>query len=157
MGVGFSVAAAACWLRWVSRCSPAALPGESTCGRRAVVFNLGDSNSDTGGFAVDLDVILGKPEGRVFFGHPLDRVCDGRGRLIIDFLCENLNASYWAFRGGANFAVAGCSLLPGDPSAAVLPIRTAIFGAHRTRFSLVSSLVLYPTPKYISWGGIRRN
>ncbi|WOL16419.1 GDSL esterase/lipase [Canna indica] len=97
-----------------------AMPVESACGgTRSVVFNFGDSNSDTGGYAAALGSLLWQPEGRVFFHRPSGRVCDGR--LVIDFLRESLNASYLSpymeslganFSGGANFAVSGASTHP---------------------------------------------
>jgi hypothetical protein len=55
-------------------------------GARPVVFNFGDSNSDTGGIAAAKGWHISPPEGRAFFHHPTGRFCDGR--LIIDFLCE---------------------------------------------------------------------
>lgn len=49
-----------------------------------VVFNFGDSNSDTGGrVAAGFESIL-PPYGSTFFGGPAGRFCDGR--LILDFL-----------------------------------------------------------------------
>ena len=49
-----------------------------------VIFNFGDSNSDTGGrVAAGLESIL-PPYGSTFFGGPAGRFCDGR--LILDFL-----------------------------------------------------------------------
>lgn len=48
------------------------------------VFNLGDSNSDTGGLAASSLVASTPPYGETFFGMPEGRFSDGR--LIIDFL-----------------------------------------------------------------------
>ncbi|KAL5223353.1 hypothetical protein ABZP36_028066 [Zizania latifolia] len=59
-------------------------------GSRPVVFNFGDSNSDTGGMAVAMGWHIRPPEGRVFFHHPTGRFCDGR--LAVDFLCEPLRS-----------------------------------------------------------------
>ncbi|KAH7678579.1 GDSL lipase/esterase protein [Dioscorea alata] len=84
-----------------------------------VIFNFGDSNSDTGGLFAGLGIYIPLPEGRVFFRQSTGRLCDGR--LIIDFLCESLNRSYLSaymealgsdFSNGANFAISGSSTLP---------------------------------------------
>lgn len=48
-----------------------------------VVFNFGDSNSDTGGLVSELGKQLNPPYGNTHFGHPEGRFCDGR--LVIDF------------------------------------------------------------------------
>ncbi|RRT51876.1 hypothetical protein B296_00050843 [Ensete ventricosum] len=109
---------------------------EPRLGRRPVIFNFGDSNSDTGGLTAGLGLLLPQQEGRGFFHHPSGRLCDGR--LVIDFLCdkenesnrcalagETLNSSYLSpymeslgadFRNGANFAVIGsCTRPPSVP------------------------------------------
>uniref|UniRef100_A0A1D1Z6V9 GDSL esterase/lipase At1g09390 n=1 Tax=Anthurium amnicola TaxID=1678845 RepID=A0A1D1Z6V9_9ARAE len=92
---------------------------ESKCRRPPVVFNFGDSNSDTGGLQAGLGYVIGLPDGRKFPGGPSGRVCDGR--LVIDFLCESLNMAYLSpylealgsdFRNGANFAISGSSTMP---------------------------------------------
>ncbi|KAF8038704.1 hypothetical protein BT93_B1294 [Corymbia citriodora subsp. variegata] len=89
-------------------------------GSRRVIFNFGDSNSDTGGLAAGLGFPVNPPNGRSFFGRSTGRLCDGR--LVIDFLCQSLNASFLnpypdslagsKFTNGANFAVVGSSTLP---------------------------------------------
>lgn len=56
--------------------------------RNPVIFNFGDSNSDTGGFAAAMGYDFGYPYGRTFFNRATGRLCDGR--LIIDFLCKLL-------------------------------------------------------------------
>ncbi|KAF2324067.1 hypothetical protein GH714_006467 [Hevea brasiliensis] len=66
------------------------------------------------GFPVNL------PNGRLFFRQSTGRLSDGR--LLIDFLCQSLNASFLSpymdslggsrFTNGANFAVVGSSTLP---------------------------------------------
>ncbi|XP_020590603.1 GDSL esterase/lipase LIP-4 [Phalaenopsis equestris] len=104
------LAAAACL-------APAA---EAACsGEVPVIFNFGDSNSDTGGLSAGLGYIFPLPEGRIFFNRSTGRLCDGR--LILDFLCESLNSSYLCpyleslgsdFTNGANFAVAGSATQP---------------------------------------------
>ncbi|RHN49309.1 putative alpha-L-fucosidase [Medicago truncatula] len=48
------------------------------------VFNLGDSNSDTGELTVGLGFQLVPPYGQNYFKTPNGRACDGR--LIVDFL-----------------------------------------------------------------------
>ncbi|GMY17112.1 GDSL esterase/lipase LIP-4 [Fagus crenata] len=92
----------------------------SQCNKSPVIFNFGDSNSDTGGFAVGLGYNFGPPYGRKYFHQPTGRLCDGR--LIIDFLCESLHTAYLTpyfesvrpnFTNGANFAISGSSTLPG--------------------------------------------
>ncbi|GJN14262.1 hypothetical protein PR202_gb01061 [Eleusine coracana subsp. coracana] len=96
----------------------------STDFRFPAVFNFGDSNSDTGGrVAAGLESIL-PPYGSTYFGAPSGRFCDGR--LIVDFLMEAmdmplLNAYLDAvgdpsFRTGVNFAQAGCSITPANPT-----------------------------------------
>ena len=59
--------------------------GKSTAAE-VVVFNFGDSNSDTGGVAAVMGIHIAAPEGRAFFGHPTGRLCDGR--VVLDFICE---------------------------------------------------------------------
>ncbi|XP_057790315.1 GDSL esterase/lipase LIP-4-like isoform X1 [Salvia miltiorrhiza] len=87
----------------------------------AVIFNFGDSNSDTGGFAAANGFNFGYPYGRAFFHQPTGRLSDGR--LILDFLCENVHTSYLkaylnplepdvSVSKGVNFAVSGSSILP---------------------------------------------
>jgi hypothetical protein len=67
-------------------------------GARCVMFNFGDSNSDTGGLAAGAGFRLHSPFGRRFFGRPSGRFSDGR--LYIDFLCTNAGAScmHYLFR-----------------------------------------------------------
>lgn len=59
---------------------------DSQCTQNPIIFNFGDSNSDTGGFAPALGHSFGPPNGRLYFHHPSGRLCDGR--LILDFLCK---------------------------------------------------------------------
>lgn len=56
------------------------------CQYPPVIFNFGDSNSDTGGLAAGLGYTIGIPNGRSFFRRSTGRLSDGR--LIIDFLCK---------------------------------------------------------------------
>lgn len=90
----------------------------SRCKRKPVLFNFGDSNSDTGGFSAGLGINFTLPAGRAFFHEATGRLCDGR--LTIDFLCESLNTSFLSpyleslgpnFSNGANFAVAGAATI----------------------------------------------
>ena len=56
------------------------------CQYPPVIFNFGDSNSDTGGLAAGLGYTIGLSNGRSFFRRSTGRLSDGR--LIIDFLCK---------------------------------------------------------------------
>ncbi|KAL9234915.1 hypothetical protein vseg_009728 [Gypsophila vaccaria] len=89
------------------------------CDGAPVIFNFGDSNSDTGGLSAGLGYLINPPNGRIFFGRSTGRLSDGR--LIIDFLCQSLNTPLLSpyleplgsnFHNGANFAVVGSSTLP---------------------------------------------
>ncbi|KAF3943461.1 hypothetical protein CMV_029983 [Castanea mollissima] len=91
------------------------------CSKRPpVIFNFGDSNSDTGGLAAGLGFPINSPNGRIFFNRSTGRFSDGR--LLIDLLCQSLNTSFVSpyldflggskFTNGANFAVAGSATLP---------------------------------------------
>ena len=51
-----------------------------------VIFNFGDSNSDTGGLVAGLGFPVNSPNGRTFFRRSTGRVSDGR--LLIDLLCK---------------------------------------------------------------------
>ncbi|KAL3645360.1 hypothetical protein CASFOL_010540 [Castilleja foliolosa] len=87
---------------------------------RPLIFNFGDSNSDTGGLTAGLGLEAGHPYGRAFFRRrPTGRASDGR--LVIDFLCENVGAKYLGpyldslepdFTNGVNFAISGAATLP---------------------------------------------
>ncbi|KAF2572288.1 hypothetical protein F2Q70_00001880 [Brassica cretica] len=90
------------------------------CQAPPVIFNFGDSNSDTGGLVAGLGYLVGLPNGRLFFRRSTGRLCDGR--LLIDFLCQSLNTSLLRpyldslggsrFQNGANFAIVGSTTLP---------------------------------------------
>ncbi|KAK8565567.1 hypothetical protein V6N13_020662 [Hibiscus sabdariffa] len=91
----------------------------SQCTRNPVIFNFGDSNSDTGGYVDGLGLNFLPPNGRTYFHQPAGRLSDGR--LMIDFLCESLNSGYLTpylnslgpnFTNGANFAIIGSATLP---------------------------------------------
>lgn len=57
----------------------------SHCKNPPIIFNFGDSNSDTGGLVAGLGIPVKLPNGRTFFGRSTGRLSDGR--LVIDFLC----------------------------------------------------------------------
>lgn len=88
------------------------------------VFNLGDSNSDTGELTVGLGFQLVPPYGQNYFKTPNGRACDGR--LIVDFLMDALDLPFLNayldslglpnFRKGCNFAAAGSTILPATAS-----------------------------------------
>ncbi|ESQ29690.1 hypothetical protein EUTSA_v10023535mg [Eutrema salsugineum] len=90
------------------------------CQAPPVIFNFGDSNSDTGGLVAGLGYPIGFPNGRLFFRRSTGRLSDGR--LLIDFLCQSLNTSLLRpyldslggsrFQNGANFAIVGSTTLP---------------------------------------------
>ncbi|XP_057778834.1 GDSL esterase/lipase At1g09390-like [Salvia miltiorrhiza] len=90
-----------------------------SCTNPPIIFNFGDSNSDTGGLVAGLGIPIRLPNGRAFFRRSTGRLSDGR--LLIDFLCQSLNASFLSpyldslgssFSNGANFAIAGSTTLP---------------------------------------------
>ncbi|XP_077218084.1 GDSL esterase/lipase LIP-4-like [Tasmannia lanceolata] len=92
---------------------------QSKCVKKPIIFNFGDSNSDTGGLVAGLGFPVNLPNGRLFFRRSTGRLSDGR--LLIDFLCESLNMSYLSpylesvgsdFSMGVNFAVIGSATLP---------------------------------------------
>ncbi|CAL9045573.1 unnamed protein product [Musa banksii] len=110
---------------------------ESKC----VLFNFGDSNSDTGGFAAGLGFYLGPPSGRQFFHKTTGRFSDGR--LYVDFICEGLKMSYLShylessgsnFSHGVNFAVVGAAVdLPGNPFPLSTQVLQFLHFKNRTR------------------------
>lgn len=60
--------------------------------KQPVIFNFGDSNSDTGGLAAANGFSFGYPYARAFFHQPTGRLSDGR--LILDFLCKLHHSAY---------------------------------------------------------------
>jgi hypothetical protein len=56
-----------------------------------VLFNFGDSNSDTGGVAAVMGIRIAPPEGRAYFRRPTGRLSDGR--VVLDFICEFRHSS----------------------------------------------------------------
>ncbi|KAK1693234.1 hypothetical protein QYE76_009931 [Lolium multiflorum] len=98
----------------------AAVKGEAKAAE-VLVFNFGDSNSDTGGAVAIMGIRIAPPEGRAFFGHPTGRLSDGR--VVLDFICETLNTHHLSpymkplgsdYSNGVNFAIAGATATPGD-------------------------------------------
>ncbi|KAI4372256.1 hypothetical protein MLD38_010509 [Melastoma candidum] len=85
-----------------------------------VVFNFGDSNSDTGNLVSGLGIRLDLPNGQTYFKMPSERFCDGR--LVVDFLVDAMDMPFLnayldsigspSFRTGCNFAAAGSTILP---------------------------------------------
>ncbi|XP_010554006.1 PREDICTED: GDSL esterase/lipase At3g27950 [Tarenaya hassleriana] len=82
------------------------------------VYNFGDSNSDTGAISAAIGEVP-PPNGVAFFGRSAGRHSDGR--LIIDFISENLTLPYLTpyldsvgayYRYGANFATGGACIRP---------------------------------------------
>ncbi|XP_052193184.1 GDSL esterase/lipase At1g09390 [Diospyros lotus] len=91
----------------------------SQCTKPPIIFNFGDSNSDTGGLVAGIGFPVNLPNGRTFFRRSTGRLSDGR--LLIDFLCQSVKTSLLnpyldsvgtTFTNGANFAVVGSSTLP---------------------------------------------
>ncbi|KAE9605851.1 hypothetical protein Lal_00024548 [Lupinus albus] len=82
------------------------------------IFNLGDSNSDTGGLAASL-LAPTPPNGETYFHRPSGRFSDGR--LIIDFIAQSFGLPYLSayldslgtnFSHGANFATSASTIRP---------------------------------------------
>ncbi|KAG7969101.1 hypothetical protein I3843_07G013800 [Carya illinoinensis] len=106
------------------------------------VFNFGDSNSDTGGLASGLGLLLGPPNGEKYF----KTSSTGRfsnGRLIVDFLVDAMDLPFLnayldsvgvpIFRKGCNFATAGSTILPATATS-VSPFSFGIQVAQFLRF-----------------------
>ncbi|KAJ7974676.1 GDSL esterase/lipase family [Quillaja saponaria] len=80
------------------------------------IYNFGDSGSDTGSGSAAFG-LSPLPYGETFFHKPAGRACDGR--LVIDFLAEQLELPYLSgyldslgtnYGHGANFAVGGATI-----------------------------------------------
>lgn len=117
---------------------PALSLGHSKC----ILFNFGDSHSDTGGLMAGLGLYLGPPSGQQFFHRPVGRFCNGR--LYIDFICERLKINLLTpylessgadFTHGVNFAVAGATVATGvNPYIPFsLSVQTGQFGHFQNR------------------------
>uniref|UniRef100_A0A7N1A0F4 Uncharacterized protein n=1 Tax=Kalanchoe fedtschenkoi TaxID=63787 RepID=A0A7N1A0F4_KALFE len=99
--------------------SATAAASSSKCTHPPIIFNFGDSNSDTGGLVAGLGYPVFPPNGRTYFRRSTGRLSDGR--LVIDFLCQSVKTSFLSpyldslgstFTNGANFAIVGSSTLP---------------------------------------------
>ncbi|XP_077214278.1 GDSL esterase/lipase At3g48460-like [Tasmannia lanceolata] len=93
------------------------LPQSAYKGKFSKIYSFGDSLTDTGN-CLELLPYLYPPYGMTTFGKPSGRWSDGR--LVLDFLAEQLSLPYVpAFRGpnaafsshGVNFAVAGSTAI----------------------------------------------
>ncbi|KAE8730180.1 GDSL esterase/lipase [Hibiscus syriacus] len=97
----------------------ASLLGSSCACRFPAVYNLGDSNSDTGSDSATFGRVP-PPYGETFFRKPAGRYSDGR--LIIDFIANKLKLPSFLsayldaidsnFRHGVSFAVYGSTIQP---------------------------------------------
>ncbi|KAL3645358.1 hypothetical protein CASFOL_010538 [Castilleja foliolosa] len=94
---------------------------------KPVILNIGDGNSDTGGFTAVTGLEDGHPYGRIFKDGPTGRPTDGR--QLIDFLCESLHIDHLtpyldgsSFANGANFAVLGACASPISNITRFIPI-----------------------------------
>ncbi|XP_037452407.1 GDSL esterase/lipase At1g09390-like [Triticum dicoccoides] len=110
------------WGSGLAVATRAAEPDAEAATKRSpvVIFNFGDSNSDTGGMAAASGLNIALPEGRTYFRRPTGRLSDGR--LVIDFICESLGTPHLSpylkalgsdFSNGANFAIGGSTATPG--------------------------------------------
>ncbi|GAB4846752.1 hypothetical protein Ancab_025760 [Ancistrocladus abbreviatus] len=109
------------------------------------IYNFGDSNSDTGGISAALGEIP-LPYGETYFHRPSGRA--GDGRLVIDFIAEDLRLPYLSayldsinanFRHGANFATGGSSIRPGGYSPFHLGIQISQFIQFKSRTNAIYS------------------
>ncbi|CAJ2674462.1 esterase-like [Trifolium pratense] len=120
------------------------------------IFNFGSSNVDTGGSAAAFEA-LPLPYGETYFNRSTGRYSDGR--IIIDFIAQSFGLPYLSpylnslgsnFTHGANFAIAGSTIINSDN---ILPER---------RFSPFSFIIQYkqfrdfiPNTKFIrDQGGV---
>ncbi|KAJ7978019.1 GDSL esterase/lipase [Quillaja saponaria] len=106
-----------------------------------VVFNFGDSNSDTGDLLAAGIERIDPPYGQTYFGEPSGRYSDGR--LIVDFLMDAMDLPFLNpyldseglpnFRKGCNFAAAGSTILPAT-AASICPFSFGVQVAQFLRF-----------------------
>ncbi|XP_010553741.1 PREDICTED: GDSL esterase/lipase At1g54790 isoform X2 [Tarenaya hassleriana] len=120
------------------------------------VFNFGDSNSDTSNLVAGLGVRLDPPNGQNYFKTPSGRFSDGR--LLIDFLMDAMDMPFLNayleslglpnFRKGCNFAAAGSTILPANPTS-VSPFSFGVQISQFLRFKSRSlELIAKPGRKY---------
>ncbi|WVZ96578.1 hypothetical protein U9M48_042195 [Paspalum notatum var. saurae] len=105
-----------------------------------VLFNFGDSNSDTGGVAAAGGIRIMPPEGRTYFHRPTGRLSDGR--VIIDFFCESLGTRELNpylkgigsdYSNGVNFAMAGSTVSHGvSPYSLNVQVDQFVYFRHRS-------------------------
>lgn len=113
---------------------------EKEKGPPVVLFNFGDSNSDTGGVAAAGGIRIMLPEGRTYFHRPTGRLSDGR--VIIDFICESLNTHELNpylkgvgsdYSNGVNFAMAGSTVSHGvSPYSLNVQVDQFVYFKHRS-------------------------
>lgn len=116
-----------------------------------VLFNFGDSNSDTGGVAAVQGIRIAPPEGRAYFRHPTGRLSDGR--VILDFICEcSCSPSLPPRLASSPFLplspsppVPGPAIPPHSSSA--LALIWVIAAANRGSYRLITLLILFWKPR----------
>ncbi|XP_010553740.1 PREDICTED: GDSL esterase/lipase At1g54790 isoform X1 [Tarenaya hassleriana] len=120
------------------------------------IFNFGDSNSDTGNLISAGIESLNPPHGQSYFKIPSGRYSDGR--LIVDFLMDAMDMPFLNayleslglpnFRKGCNFAAAGSTILPANPTS-VSPFSFGVQISQFLRFKSRSlELIAKPGRKY---------
>ncbi|KAL8550580.1 hypothetical protein ACS0TY_009128 [Phlomoides rotata] len=142
---------------------PSSILGLNNCNFPAI-FNLGDSNSDTGGLAAAFGQ-LPPPFGETFFHAPAGRYSDGR--LMIDFMAESLGLPYLSafldsvgsnFSHGANFATSGSTIKPLNTDLGYSPFSLDVQRVQYSDFVRRSQIVrqqevfrdLYPDEDYFT-------
>ncbi|XP_018841763.2 GDSL esterase/lipase At1g54790 isoform X3 [Juglans regia] len=123
-----------------------------------VVFNFGDSNSDTGELIASGIESLVPPNGESYFQTPSGRYCDGR--LIIDFLMDAMDLPFLnayldsigvpSFRKGCNFAAAGSTILPATATS-VSPFSFGIQVAQFLRFKARVIELMAKSKKFVKY------
>ncbi|KAF5463451.1 hypothetical protein F2P56_019365 [Juglans regia] len=123
-----------------------------------IVFNFGDSNSDTGGLAAGLGFRLAPPNGQIYFKTSSGRFCDGR--LILDFLMDAMDLPFLnayldsigvpSFRKGCNFAAAGSTILPATATS-VSPFSFGIQVAQFLRFKARVIELMAKSKKFVKY------
>ncbi|XP_020236517.1 esterase-like [Cajanus cajan] len=113
------------------------------------IFNLGASNSDTGGLAASL-LAVPPPYGETYFHTPVGRFSDGR--IILDFIAQSFGLPYISpyldslgtnFSTGANFATAGSTIKPlqGQSQLKFSPFNLGIQFTQFKRFKTKTQLI----------------